>query len=384
MGQSVKISYAQNREDIILEALIGGAQTGFYVDVGANDPHKDSVTKRFYLKGWHGLNIEPNRLLWERLQFDRKRDVNLQIGIGAKNETLTFREYPDNDGLSTFSEAVKRQNEQTYAVNHKDYKIVVKTLTTVFKEYNVSVIDFMKIDVGGYEWEVICGNDWEYYRPKVLCIEANHTTRLQERHIFFDNHNYKFVFFDGINEYYRDETQGPWPAFSYPKTILAPSIVTYSQYKQQTNLKATISQLTHEVNFAKVRTQRLARDIEMHVGQIENQQREIRRLQETPVAFKSFIKGINDSINQRIESMNTAPVVTHDLALETGIRLDANSSHEILKKVQLFDYANSYKRTITLPRPYTLKYRILKFSYGTIKKMTKLTIKGAKRIKRAL
>lgn len=30
----------------------------FYVDVGANEPDAESVTKLFYLQGWHGINIE--------------------------------------------------------------------------------------------------------------------------------------------------------------------------------------------------------------------------------------------------------------------------------------------------------------------------------------
>ena len=52
-------SYAQEYEDIILYAIIGDVSDGFYIDVGAYDPVDISVTKYFYDKGWHGINIEP-------------------------------------------------------------------------------------------------------------------------------------------------------------------------------------------------------------------------------------------------------------------------------------------------------------------------------------
>ncbi len=69
------ISYAQNREDIIIDAFFKGKSSGFYVDVGANHPVVDSVTKLFYQKGWNGINIEPNPRMASLLIADRPRDI---------------------------------------------------------------------------------------------------------------------------------------------------------------------------------------------------------------------------------------------------------------------------------------------------------------------
>ena len=52
-------SYSEYYEDIILYLLLFDIKKGFYIDVGAFDPIKVSVTKLFYLKGWNGINIEP-------------------------------------------------------------------------------------------------------------------------------------------------------------------------------------------------------------------------------------------------------------------------------------------------------------------------------------
>src|SRR5262245_16124010 len=49
--------YSQFYEDYILGYVFKNQKTGFYVDVGANDPDKSSVTKYFYLAGWRGINI---------------------------------------------------------------------------------------------------------------------------------------------------------------------------------------------------------------------------------------------------------------------------------------------------------------------------------------
>jgi peptide methionine sulfoxide reductase MsrB len=63
------ISYAQNREDVIIDAFFPDLKKGFYVDIGAADPNYDSVTKFFYEKGWSGINIEPNPQLFKLLEL---------------------------------------------------------------------------------------------------------------------------------------------------------------------------------------------------------------------------------------------------------------------------------------------------------------------------
>ena len=60
------ISYAQNYEDVMLWRALQHVENGFYVDVGANDPTVDSVTKAFYDRGWRGLNIEPVQLYYKK------------------------------------------------------------------------------------------------------------------------------------------------------------------------------------------------------------------------------------------------------------------------------------------------------------------------------
>ena len=70
-----KISYSSNKEDVIIDILTGFKQNGVYIDVGANHPDIISVTKKFYDRGWSGVNIEPNYDNYLLFLEKRKREV---------------------------------------------------------------------------------------------------------------------------------------------------------------------------------------------------------------------------------------------------------------------------------------------------------------------
>jgi FkbM family methyltransferase len=200
-----RIYYAQNREDLILESFFGDVKNGFYVDVGACHPHVASVTKRFYLKGWRGINIEPQTNLYHLFEAERKRDINLNIGISDKDSTLTLRMYTDNQGLSTIAPDVKHEHESrpgNKTERYEDVAIPVTTLQSVLQHHKPKTIHFLKVDVEGYEYEVLKGNDWTAFRPEVICVEANHV--LRDWRPLLKKHGYGLVFFDGLNEYYAD------------------------------------------------------------------------------------------------------------------------------------------------------------------------------------
>ena len=223
-------TYAQYNEDIILAALFSNMENGFYVDVGANHETYHSVTKYFYERGWKGINIEPIPRLIAEFEKKRKRDINLQLAISINKGKLELRDYPEYDGLSTLSDESK--NDPTkIELPHEDYTVDVNSLKNVFKDNSVSKIDFLKIDVEGYEFEVLKSNDWEKYRPTIVCIEANH--RSKDWSTYLEVRDYTRVIFDGLNEYYlANESSQLFNQFAERAALLAHNGVRHHHIAQ--------------------------------------------------------------------------------------------------------------------------------------------------------
>lgn len=219
--QSLLVSYAQNREDLIIEGYFQDVKQGFYVDIGANHPLKHSVTKLLYKKGWRGIHIEPNESLCAMLRFDRPEDTVLNVGVSDKPGTLPFTEYA-NHGLSTFSRSMRDEYRHTRSVftdTFRQYDVTVRPLADIFKEQKVKHIHCLKVDVEGYEYEVLKGNDWKKYRPEMICIEANHIVK--DWRPLLKQQDYTKVFNDGLNDYYlAAEAQKRADGFSYAKQLL--------------------------------------------------------------------------------------------------------------------------------------------------------------------
>ncbi|MEU8075754.1 FkbM family methyltransferase [Catellatospora citrea] len=198
------VTYAQNREDLYIASFFSDVERGFYVDVGAHDPVKDSVTKFFSLRGWTGINIEPQSEYYTLLTADRPSDVNLQIGVSDAPGSLQLRSFPGG-GLSTFSDEMKLEYERDEfmrSVGHLDYSVEVDTLANILKAHvpDGQAIHFLKVDVEGLEYQVLRGNDWSRFRPILLCVEAIHI--VQDWHQILADADYDKVFFDGVNEYF--------------------------------------------------------------------------------------------------------------------------------------------------------------------------------------
>lgn len=200
------ISYAQNREDVLLHRVLKATKRGFYIDVGANDPVTYSVTKLFYELGWSGVNIEPSTEHYKRLISDRPRDTNLNLGLSNQSQILTFFEFADPySGYSTFDEAEAKQRAAE-GHTYEERKVETRTLAKVCEEFAPGAIDFISIDVEGHEREVLEGADWKRFRPRIVVVEATKPTTPIPNHDGWEqlllDADYVFASFDGLNRYY--------------------------------------------------------------------------------------------------------------------------------------------------------------------------------------
>lgn len=166
-------SYSQEGEDMILRRIFEGQSVGFFVDVGAHHPCRFSNTYYFYKLGWSGINIEPNPDAISAFRSIRPRDINLQFGVSDNPGQLTYYQF-DEPALNTFDhEIVKSRLVRTPYKLKTTSEVNVKRLDAILAEHlqaNIK-IDFISIDVEGFDFAVLKSNDWDLYRSKCVLVE---------------------------------------------------------------------------------------------------------------------------------------------------------------------------------------------------------------------
>jgi FkbM family methyltransferase len=222
-------SYAQNFEDVMLARAFPGA-AGFYVDVGANDPDIDNVTRVFYERGWSGINIEPLSANSVELRKKRPRDVNLEIAAGEAEGAITFYEIGKWHGYSTTDAALAEQHRKD-GLAVVEHKVPVRKLSAILDEHAAGrVIDFLKIDVEGTELSVLRGADLRRHRPRIIVLESKMPVtinmvdrvdevpdRVEEYSDFLSPLGYHFVYHDGLNAFFlAEESRDLEKAFGRP------------------------------------------------------------------------------------------------------------------------------------------------------------------------
>ena len=255
------VSYAQNFEDVLLWRALGKRGPGFYIDVGAAHPDVDSVTRAFYDRGWHGINVDPVEDDWRRLQASRPRDVNLCLALGETTGRGDFYVVPGT-GLSTM------RPEMLPAVVASGRKVEtttvqVETLAELCRRYAPADIHFLKIDVEGAEREVLLGADFRAFRPWVVLVEATAPMSTVEAHAEWEGillaADYRFVWFDGLNRFYVavERHAELAPAFRTPPNVFDDFLrAADTEWARRINQAETLAQgLLARVNDAEARLQ---------------------------------------------------------------------------------------------------------------------------------
>jgi len=193
-------SYSQYLEDLVLFILLFDIKEGFYIDVGAFEPSSLSVTKAFHLRGWKGINIEPQQKRIQQFEKHRPNDINLQIAVGPNEGNVTFY----------IKEAASTINPNYSSLAKEIVNLTMDTMSNICRKYvpPEKKIDFCKIDVEGGEKGVLLGYDFKNYRPKVFCIESTVPGRHKNNHYLWEDilikNGFTFVYQQEINRFYVD------------------------------------------------------------------------------------------------------------------------------------------------------------------------------------
>jgi FkbM family methyltransferase len=278
------ISYAQNFEDVMLARVVGGRTDGFYVDVGAGDPVEMSVTKWFYDLGWSGINIEPNPVFHQKLVAERARDINLKCGAGAFDGEAQYFQLPANE-LSSFDPEIRAHAEAAGTPVVSMTAAVLRLTTILDRHADERPIDFLKIDVEGWEREVLTGLDLQRYRPTVIVVEATLPTTRVEAHSKWESllseADYSAVHFDGLSQFYLpNERMDLKVHFQLPPNVFD-DIKTWPHAASEigiSQLRADLDRVNSDLRRAQTACNEMEREIAYVHGEAEARLNVIKRL----------------------------------------------------------------------------------------------------------
>ncbi|MGZ5053898.1 MAG: FkbM family methyltransferase [Methylobacter sp.] len=217
------VSYAQNFEDVMLWRALKHVQNGVYVDVGAQHPIVDSVSKAFYEHGWRGVHIEPVSYYANLLRQDRPDEVVLEVALSDIEGTLELNVIAET-GLSTAVDAYAHRHHIERGYDSQRIQVPVLTLKSALRSLEGKDVHWLKIDVEGLEEKVLKGWDSRTFRPWVMVVEA---TIPNSPEVDYVNWNpiltaadYQFVYFDGLNRFFVAKEHAELAeAFSCPPNV---------------------------------------------------------------------------------------------------------------------------------------------------------------------
>lgn len=227
MAQSGRfISFAQNGEDVVLNRVLGNLPIGTYVEVGANHPRIDSVSRSFYERGWSGIAIEPNPAYAALYREERPRDRVIEAAVADSSDAMVTLHLIEGTGLSTLVDSISRDHSRNGRI------VVDVTVPTIRLDEAIeangltgSEIHFLLVDTEGAELQVLRSIDLTRVRPWILVIEATAPESTIATHTSWEPillaAGYRFCLFDGLSRFYVAEEKSDELAgrLSYPTCV---------------------------------------------------------------------------------------------------------------------------------------------------------------------
>lgn len=179
--------WGQEGEDLILARFFENKRNGFYIDIGAHHPQRFSNTNLFYKLGWSGINIDAMPGSMKKFNISRERDINIEKPVTNIKQTMTYYGF-NEPALNGFSKEISDERN-----GKGDWKLLFTTqieterLEELLDKYLPldQKIDFLTIDVEGFDYEVLLSNNFKKYKPTLILVEiySNYIDELYENEI---------------------------------------------------------------------------------------------------------------------------------------------------------------------------------------------------------
>jgi FkbM family methyltransferase len=194
---------SQDGQDAFLERnVFKGFKNGVFVDVGAHDGVLINNTLYFEkTNNWTGINIEPIKKVYDMLGINRPNSINLNCAV-CNNDGET--EFICNTGYTEMLSGIKDNYDERHfqrldrenklkGSKTEIIKVNTKKLETIFKENNISHVNYLSIDVEGAEFEVIKSIDFNKVFIDVIGFENNYEDVSHPIIEYLVNRNFVFI-----------------------------------------------------------------------------------------------------------------------------------------------------------------------------------------------
>jgi len=203
--------YAEFGTDkFIIENYFKNKSSGIMVEVGATLPDQISTSKAFKELGWRCINVEPNPYF----AGEHRKAGNEIYEVALSNEEREDAYFnicrdPEvkndkSEGVCASSIAGKMLQGVPPAWSYpaiERIKVKITTLDKLLESLDISNLDFVSIDVEGWEMEVMKGFDVEKYKPEIILLEnLNHS---EVYHSYMKSIGYSYVKYLQQNEIYK-------------------------------------------------------------------------------------------------------------------------------------------------------------------------------------
>ncbi len=157
-------------EEIDIIFTESNGKVGTMVDVGG---HHGSSSLKFLRLGWNSIIFEPDpdNRKYLMANIRRLKDASDTFGkvvvdkraVSNKISNMNFYKSPESSGVSGLNKFLPSHTSS--------YKVETITLTKALEQYKIESVDFLKIDVEGYDYFVLKSFPWDTEIPEFILIE---------------------------------------------------------------------------------------------------------------------------------------------------------------------------------------------------------------------
>ena len=167
--------------DVLADDFFKNKKNGIYIDVGCHQPFLNNNTYKLYKRGWVGINIDLDFNTIDMFNFFRKKDLNIHAAVSNKEEERDLFFFHNRSAVNTLSSLAGTKAKEIKKIDTRSLNNIIEN--SRFKD---KIIDFVSIDVEGFELNVLNGFDLKKYKPKLIIIEF---IDLKIKEYYFQNIN---------------------------------------------------------------------------------------------------------------------------------------------------------------------------------------------------